>query len=335
MRPTARAALFLAIPLLGGCRGWQSALDTHGPVARSLETLFWIFLAVLAAVWVLTMLAVLLSLKARRAAEADPLASDAGRERRMSAVVSVAVGLTLAIVVALTGLSYAAQKELFSSRDGALTLTVKGHQFWWEVIYEDPEPHLSFTTANEIHIPVGEPVSIKLESTDVIHSFWVPSLTSKQDAITGRQNVIRIQADREGVYRGQCAEFCGWQHAHMGLLVVARPKAEFEGWRAHQRAAAQAPTDPERQRGMEIFLTKPCVMCHQVRGTSAGGRVAPDLTHVGSRAYIAAGTLQTTRGNLAAWIVDPQGIKPGAHMPVIPVEADELDPLVSYLEGLQ
>src|SRR5215204_935506 len=125
MRPTARAALFLAIPLLGGCRGWQSALDTHGPVARSLETLFWIFLAVLAAVWVLTMLAVLLSLKARRAAEADPLASDLGRERRMSAVVSVAVGLTLAIVVALTGLSYAAQKELFSSRDGGLSLTVK------------------------------------------------------------------------------------------------------------------------------------------------------------------------------------------------------------------
>jgi cytochrome c oxidase subunit 2 len=137
------------------------------------------------------------------------------------------------------------------------------------------------------------------------------------------------------VYRGQCAEFCGWQHAHMGMLVVAESKEDFERWRAHQIKAAEPPSDPERQKGQQVFLSSPCMMCHQVRGTQAGGKVAPDLTHIGSRQYLAAGTLPMSRGNLAAWIVDPQGIKPGAHMPLIKLQPEEIDPLVSYLEGLK
>jgi cytochrome c oxidase subunit II len=238
-------------------------------------------------------------------------------------------------VISLTGLSYAAQKALFSHKDGALTLSVTGQQWWWRITYEDEQPARVFTTANEIHIPVGEPVLIKLESSDVIHSFWVPNLTGKMDAIPGRQNQLQIQADRPGVYRGQCAEFCGLQHAHMGMLIIAESKEDFERWRNHQISSALPPGDPERQRGMEIFLSKPCIMCHQVRGTDAGGRVAPDLTHVGSRRYIGAGTLETTRGNIAAWIIDPHSVKPGVNMPTIQLEPDEVQPLASYLEGLK
>ncbi|WP_262272797.1 cytochrome c oxidase subunit II [Microvirga yunnanensis] len=327
--------LVLALLPLGGCQGWQSALDAHGPAAGALARMFWIFVAVLATVWVLTMIALVLALRRRRAADADPLATDPGTERRMTVTISIAIALTLVTVVSLTGLSYAAQKVLFAHKDGGLSLLVKGQQWWWQVTYEDAQPNRVFTTANEIHIPVGEPVLIKLESSDVIHSFWVPSLTGKMDAITGRQNQIQIQADRPGVYRGQCAEYCGLQHAHMGLLVVAESKEDFERWREQQISSAIPPTDDERQRGMEIFMSKPCVMCHQIRGTDAGGKVAPDLTHVGSRRTIGAGTLETTRGNIAAWIVDPHGVKPGVNMPTIQLDPDEVQPLATYLEGLK
>jgi cytochrome c oxidase subunit II len=334
MRRKAPAVLFVSLPL-AGCQGWQSALDAQGPAARTLSDMFWIFVAVLGTVWVLTMMALLLSFRRRRDSDADPLATEPATERRMTVAVSIGVGLTLVTVLALTGLSYGGQKALFSHKDGALTLLVTGRQWWWQVTYEDSQPSRVFTTANEIHIPVGEPVLIKLESSDVIHSFWIPNLTGKMDAIPGRQNQIQIQADRPGVYRGQCAEFCGFQHAHMGMLVIADTKDDFERWRNHQITSAIPPADPERQRGMEAFLSKPCIMCHQIRGTDAGGKVAPDLTHVGSRRYIAAGTLETTRGNIAAWIVDPHGIKPGVNMPTIQLEPDEVQPLASYLEALK
>jgi cytochrome c oxidase subunit II len=334
MRRVGPFVLFAALPL-GGCQGWQSALDAHGPSARSLANMFWIFVAILGTVWVLTMIALLLSLRRRRPADADPLATDPRTERRMTITISVAIGLTLVTVVSLTGLSYAAQKVLFAHKNGALTLLVTGQQWWWEVTYEDPQSNRVFTTANEIHIPVGEPALIKLEASDVIHSFWVPNLTGKMDLIPGRQNQIQIQADRPGMYRGQCAEYCGLQHAHMGLLVIAESKEDFERWREHQSSSAITPNDDERQRGMEILLSKPCVMCHQIRGTDAGGKVAPDLTHVGSRRYIGAGTLETTRGNIAAWIVDPHGVKPGVNMPTIQLEPDEVQPLATYLEGLK
>jgi cytochrome c oxidase subunit II len=326
------AALILS---LTACAGWQSALDPQGPEARHLSDLFWTFTTVVVAVWVLTMLALLAALRRRRPADADPLATDPVVEGRMTKVIATAVGLTAITVLALTGVSYATQKRLFSTHVPGLTIRVIGHQWWWEVRYEHAEASQAFTTANEIHIPVGEPVTVKLNSSDVIHSFWVPTLFGKQDNITGRENEIQFTAEREGIYRGQCAEFCGWQHAHMSLLVVAKPREEFERWRVQQIKAADPPSDPERTKGQEVFLSKPCVMCHSVRGTPAGGKVAPDLTHIGSRQQIAAATLPMSRGNLAAWIVDPQGIKPGVHMPLIKLDPEEVDPLVSYLEGLK
>ena len=216
-----------------------------------------------------------------------------------------------------------------------LPIRVIGHQWWWEVVYPDTIPQDQIETANEIHIPVGEPVVIAFESQDVIHSFWVPNLNGKRDLIPGYKTSLWLQADRAGVYRGQCAEFCGHEHAKMALVVVAQPPAEFEAWRAKQRQSQLPPTDSVAKRGEQVFLARDCVMCHAIAGTPAGGRTGPDLTHVASRATLAAGTLPNTRGNLGGWIVDPQRIKPGVLMPPNQIAPQDLQALLTYLETLK
>jgi cytochrome c oxidase subunit 2 len=238
-------------------------------------------------------------------------------------------------VIALTVLSYVAQRELFERDPAAVTITVTGHQWWWDVRYDGATPAGTFNTANEIHVPVGEPVTVRLIASDVIHSFWVPNLMGKMDLIPGQENEIQFVAGRPGIYRGQCAEFCGWQHAHMGLVVVALTRQDFDVWRDRQISPASDPQDPAGALGKQIFLSKPCVMCHTIRGTTAGSRVGPDLTHFGSRRYLASAMLPMSRGNVAAWLVDPQGIKPGTNMPNVHIASEELDPLVTYLTGLR
>jgi cytochrome c oxidase subunit 2 len=331
------ARILAAAPLaLTGCSGWQSSLDPHGPAAESISWLFWVFTAVCTVVWLLVAAVLMLALARRHRERPNPLAVDAGQERRVWRVVIGATGLTVVTLLVLTGLSYTGQaRRAGASPDTPLSLKLTGHQWWWDVLYEATEPDRNFHTANEIHIPVGEPVQIKLESNDVIHSFWVPNLAGKLDLVPGRQNTLVLTTSRAGTYRGQCAEYCGWQHAHMALLVVAEEKEAFEAWRKAQISARQPPEDDARKQGETVFLTNACVMCHTVRGTDAGGRTGPDLTHLASRQTIAAGTLPLTRGTLAAWIVDPQGIKPGAHMPLVPLAAGDVDPLLSYLEGLR
>ena len=331
----ARVSVLVTALALGGCRGWQSALDPQGPQAHELAWLFWVFTAVLAAIFVAVVVAVALAVGIRRPARPDPLVVDEARERRSNVVVAALAFATGATVLVLTGLSFTSQRNLFRVEEEAVTIRVTGHQWWWEIRYEEADASRTFTTANEIHVPVGRPVKIKLNSADVIHSFWVPSLMGKMDLIPGQENDIRVVADRPGVYRGQCAEFCGLQHAHMGLLVVAEPEAEFARWRDRQIRSADPPEEGERRQGLEAFVTKPCVMCHAVRGTPAGGQVAPDLTHVGSRRYLAAGTLPMSRGNLAAWIVDPHGIKPGVNMPTIKLDPDDVSAISAFLEGLK
>jgi cytochrome c oxidase subunit 2 len=321
--------------LLGGCAGWQSALDPQGPHADHLARLIWTFTVLCSAIWLFVMIVLLVGLVRRKATEHDPLILDPGKERRSVVIVGGAVAGTLIIVIGLTALSYASQRALYARETPAVTIKVTGYQWWWDVRYESDRPDETFTTANEIHVPVGQPVTVKLTATDVIHSFWVPNLTGKMDLIPGQDNEIQFKVTRPGVYRGQCAEFCGWQHAHMGILVVALPVEEFAAWRRGQAAAASVPDDEARRKGAELFVTKACVMCHTIRGTSAGSRAGPDLTHFGSRRSIAAATLQMSRGNIAAWIVDPQGIKPGVNMPNVPIAVDEIDPLVSYLAGLE
>jgi cytochrome c oxidase subunit 2 len=326
--------LLTMIPALAGCSGWQSALDPQGPEARHLAELIWIFTAVCAAVWLLVMIALLFGMMRRRAPRPEPLASGSSERAAVRVIGTLAV-VTAVIVLALTFLSYASQRKLYAKSDAKVKIEVTGHQWWWELRYDEPRPDQSFTTANEIYIPVGEPVRLKLQSTDVIHSFWVPSLHGKMDLIPGQTNDLQFVAARPGVYRGQCAEFCGLQHAKMGVLIVALPRTEYDAWRAKQIQAAQSPVEPQRQKGQQVFLTNSCVMCHTIRGTPAGSRVGPELTHLASRRHLAAGTLPFTRGNLASWIVDPHGSKPGVNMPVNRLASDDLEPLVSYLEGLQ
>lgn len=314
--------------------GWQSALDPQGPQAAHLADIIWLFIAVCAVVWVLTMAALAAALVRRRAPRPDPLRIDAPRERRAWLVVGTAVVLTGLIVIALTALSFVAQRKLYAKSEPAVTIKVIGKQWWWEVRYED-RPDRAFTTANEIVIPAGEPVTIKLAADDVIHSLWAPNLFGKMDLIPGQDNEIQFLAEKPGIYRGQCAEFCGLQHAHMSLLVIARPRSEFDAWREAQAAPATPPSDEQRKEGEAVFHAKGCAMCHTVRGTPAASPLGPDLTHFASRQTIASATLPMSRGNIAAWVIDPQGVKPGVNMPTMRIDPEEIDPLVTFLEGLK
>src|SRR3954452_22287562 len=292
--------LVASAPFLGGCAGQQSALDPQGPHAALLAKLFWMFSAICSAIWLAVMIVLAVGVIRRASLRPDPLQLDVGSERRSVFVVSGAALATALTVIALTALSYVSQRQLFAHEKPAITIKVTGLQWWWDVRYETDSPDQAATTANEIYVPVGAPVTVKLAANDVIHSFWVPSLFGKQDLIPGQDNEIQFTASRPGVYRGQCAEFCGWQHAHMGLLVVALPPPQFAAWMKAQNAAATPPDDPIRKKGAEIFEAKACIMCHTVRGTSAGSRVGPDLTDFGSRQSIAHATLAMGRGNIAA-----------------------------------
>ncbi len=258
------------------------------------------------------------------------------RERRMAMAVAVAAGATVATLIAVLFLSFGSGKELTGTAPpDALQIRVTGRQWFWDVEYRDSVPSRWATTANEIHVPVGRPVVFQLRSNDVIHSFWVPNLGVKRDMIPGQETSIWFQADTPGVYRGQCAEFCGHQHAKMAFLVVAEPPDRFAAWLDRQRDTARTPGDSLARRGQEVFLASSCVMCHAIGGTPAGSRVGPNLTHLASRRTIAAGTLPNSRGHLAGWIVDPQQIKPGARMPPNALEPHDLQALLAYLESLE
>jgi cytochrome c oxidase subunit II len=222
----------------------------------------------------------------------------------------------------------------FGDSEDVLTIEITGRQFWWDVRYRADSPHLEIRTANEIHIPVGRPVRLELRSADVIHSFWVPTLQGKMDLIPGRVNTLFIQADEPGVMLGHCAEFCGDAHAHMRMIVVAQHPAEFEEWQESQLRRRERPTDPALAEGFDVFMAKACAFCHAISGTMAGGRTGPDLTHFGARRTIGAAILPNTRGHLMGWLADPQTLKPGNHMPSVPVEGQDLQRLADYLLSL-
>jgi cytochrome c oxidase subunit II len=216
----------------------------------------------------------------------------------------------------------------------ALTLDVTARQWWWEVQYNGSQPSEVFATANEIHIPVGVPVLVRLHGGDVIHSFWVPKLSGKTDVIPGQTNTSWMQAEQPGRYLGQCSEFCGFQHAHMQFEVVAETQSDFDAWQIAQRRAAEPPATPEQSRGLALVEYR-CGLCHRVRGTEAGALSAPDLTHLMSRRTLAAGTLLNNPGNLVGWIQNPQNIKPGNLMPDQYLSAPQLIDTLAYLESLK
>jgi cytochrome c oxidase subunit 2 len=323
-----------------GCGGNQSALDPAGPGAARIGDLWWLMLLVCAVVLALVMVMLLWAL-ARRSRPPGETAlglvrPDPRRERGKTQVVGAAVAATVAIVLLFVLTSYWIGRELVEQPAGpALSIDVTGQRWWWDVRYHDPLPSRAFSTANEIHIPVGRPVELTLRSLDVIHSFWVPNLQGKKDLIPGQVNTLYLQADRPGVFRGQCAEFCGFQHANMALYVVAESEDQFARWQEQQRRLAPEPTTDQQRKGREVFLAGSCVLCHAIAGTSAGGVTGPNLTHVAGRLSLAAGTLPNTRGHLAGWIVDPQLQKPGNNMPPNLLGPDELHALLSYLETLR
>ena len=212
-----------------------------------------------------------------------------------------------------------------------MVIELVGNQWWWEVRY----PTQQVTTANEIHIPTGRPVELRLTSEDVIHSFWVPELHGKIDLIPGRTTSLVLQADQPGEYRGQCAEFCGVQHAKMALIVVSETPEQFSAWLEAKARPAAEPSDPAALESKQVFLGSACAYCHTIQGTDATGKVGLDLTHLASRRTLASATLTNTRDHLAAWITDPQKIKPGNIMPAIDLAPDDLEALLTYLENLK
>ncbi|MFL5283477.1 MAG: cytochrome c oxidase subunit II [Rhodopila sp.] len=320
---------FLALACTSCGARFQSALHPQGPQAAALTKLIWSFTAICAAIWMLVMLVLLFALWRRH------VASDERHERRSTVFVSVALAATTLIIGGLTFMSYAATRDLSDSAQDAVVIRLRGYQWWWEVTYTDSRPDRTFTTANEIHIPLHRPVRLELTAADVIHSFWLPNLMGKQDLLPGRSNTLTFVADTAGAYRAQCAEFCGMQHAHMALLVIAEDASAFDTWRRAQRAEAPAPQTPEQEAGQSFFTENACGACHTVRGTSANGRLGPDLTHVASRRTIAAGLLPTTRGSLAAWVADPQTVKPGNNMPLVSMTPDQLQAVSGWLASLQ
>lgn len=309
----------------------QSALDAAGIQAARIEWLWWLMFWVCAAVFVLVLGALVLAV--RRGASATGARP---AERSLTVGVATATGATIVILFGLLFASVATGRAVGSlAQPNALTIQIVGHQWWWEIEYLNPVPALRVTSANELHLPAGRPVQVVLKADDVIHSFWVPRLHGKRDLVPGRQTVIWLQADRPGVFRGQCAEYCGVQHAHMGLPVFAHTEDDFQKWIDAQRQLPPPPSTPQESRGLNIVERGPCALCHTIRGTQAGARTAPDLTHFATRSTIAAGTVPNVRGYLAAWIANPQHIKPGNRMPPTGLAPADLQDVIAYLETLR
>lgn len=324
-----KSILFLSVTCLslGSCTSMQSALDVHGPQAHALADLIWLITGVTTIVWLLVMLVLVLALARVRRPGGEKT-----EQKRLTITVTAAALATALVIAGLTIASFRTTRAIGEPKGDAVTVTVRGVQWWWQFLYEG-EP--GFETANEMHIPVGRDVRLRLESPDVIHSFWVPSLAGKLDLIPGRPATLTLHADRPGIYRGQCAEFCGLQHGHMAFHVIAESGADFTRWREAQARDAAEPANPEAARGRAVFEGKPCAACHTVRGTAARGHTGPDLTHIGSRRFLAAGMIENTRGTLAAWVADPQTMKPGNNMPIVPLTSDELRQVSAYLESLR
>ncbi len=332
----------LSLVLCGSsCGGIHNALNPTGPQAQNLSRLWWLFFIVCSVVFVIVMIAVLLSLKNRtgdsQSAAVPEIEPPPEQERKRRNVVISSVTVTVIILFVFLIASYSAGRSMTTGIEhkNGLTVEITGHQWWWEVRYPDADASNIFTTANEIHIPVGVPVVFSLKGGDVIHSFWVPNLAGKKDLIPGKINTMWLQADKPGVYRGQCAEYCGLQHARMALWVVAESQEQFNAWRQSQTQTSIPPATDSQKRGQQVFLTSTCVMCHAVNGTPAGSNIGPNLTHVATRNMIAAATLVNTSEHLAQWIKDSQTFKPGNKMPQNNLSDADLQSLVDYLQSLK
>lgn len=320
----------LPSPVPGMPNGAPNFLIPKGPVAERQAGLFWIMLGIGTVIYIGVMILLIVAVRSRR----DEQHVEHGHIARESAVFILGGGVVLPIVILtiLFALTLGTMAVLaLNNTDTSLTVRVTGYRWWWQVEY----PDYGFVTANEIHIPAGQPIRFELTSSDVIHSFWVPELGGKLDLFPGRINDFWLQADHPGEYRGQCAEFCGIQHAKMAFLVIAETPEDFEAWVNDQQQPAREPQTELAQRGQEVFLNSQCIACHTIRGTSASGIQGPDLTHFGSRLTIGAATVANNTGNLGGWIANSQGIKPGNLMPPQDIDAADLQAVIAYLQSLE
>ena len=342
MRPLRRLSIGVlscaAALVLAACRGVQPMLAPGGPQAQSIARLGWFILVTFLAVTIV-MWALIFWVAARRRGTLEEHAPyDAPSDKRWVVFGGFFVPAVILCTIFVLTLN---TMKAFPMGDherhaGPPMITITGHQWWWEVEYQFGGVHEHLVDANELHLPTGRPIDIRLQTRDVIHSFWVPRLHGKVDLVPGFENRIRVQVDQPGFYRGQCGEYCGPQHAHMILLVDAQSPQEFDAWLANVRKAAAIPTDPTAERGEQVFMNNACVLCHSIRGTDAHGLVGPDLTHFASRRGLAANSYPNGRGYLEAWVTHAQSMKPDAQMPNITAfTGDDLRALVTYLEGLK
>ena len=301
-------------------------LSPSGPAAASIAEVSWVLMAGAALLFAATMALLALALR-RRPGRIRPLVWLAGG------------GLVLPLVVLTALFFYSTQRTppwQAAPPPGAMIVSVVGRMWWWEISYRDPATGKEVVTANELRLPVGRPVYLGLSSREVIHSLWIPELGGKMDMVPGRTNHLLLTASRAGVYRGQCAEFCGEAHARMALHAVAQPQADFDAWLAGQARPATAPETPLQQAGLRVFQDQKCGACHTVRGVAEGLRLGPDLTHVGSRLHLAAGTLPNGTEGMARWLAHVQDIKPGARMPAYArLSGPDLDALSRWLTSLR
>lgn len=304
----------------------QSALHPAGPDADIISQFAWVMFGAGALIFIAVMALLALSLRGGP----RPV-------RPMRWIAGAGIAFPVVVLSALLAWStWRSGQMVAQSSSQSLVISVTGKMWWWEVRYHDPATGREIVSANEIRIPTGRPVYLALTSSDVIHSLWVPALAGKKDMVPGRMTGLTLQADKAGVYRGQCAEYCGEQHARMALHVVAMPAPAFDTWLARERLPAAKPSGALLARGRQAFTEQRCGACHTVRGLTGKAGAGPDLTHVGSRLHIAAGTLRNHRGTLAGWIADPQSIKPGARMPAAgSMDGETLRALAAYLESLK
>jgi cytochrome c oxidase subunit II len=317
----------------------QTSLNPVGPAAAHIEFEFSLIFWITTAVYCIVLLVLVISVARKRYSleiMPDPLPTDEAGDRRARRSVAGAMVVTVVLLFVMLIGSFETSRALGSMNDeNALTIDVYGHQWWWEVQYPNNEAYKTVETANEIHLPVGVPIRFHGMSRDVIHSFWAPNVHGKRDLLPGYQTEIMMQVDQPGRWRGQCAEYCGEQHAHMSFFMVAESKQEFTKWLTDQAQSSVPPSTPQTAHGQQVFLSHECVLCHTIRGTPAGSRVGPDLTHLASRATIAAGLLPNTIGNLGGWILNAQALKPGCRMPPNHMSGSDLQDLLAYLETLK
>ena len=325
MRRGAALAIAGVAGIVAGCSDAHSTMNPNTGEAARIAGLGWAMFAASGAVFALV-LGLLIPALLRRDRRAEPSELARG-DRRW--VILAGIVLPSVVVLSLSAATVWALGE--DSGPPELHISVLAHQYWWEVRYDGT----TAVTANEIHIPVGRTVQLQLDSADVIHSLWVPELGPKRDLIPGRTNLLTWRAREPGEFRGQCAEYCGMQHANMAVDVIVDPPDVFDDWLRHEAADAVAPVSPEATAGERAFSSEPCAACHTIRGTAAAGTSGPDLTHFAERRTIGAGTVINNRGHLGGWIANSQTLKRGNLMPPIPLTPDELRSLLSYLEGLR